>query len=69
MGTHTEMVTNGLLDTTSCSEILNGIGVTPTQAFLTVQDEGRVLANIVRLSQWLTDPTNVVTTINAGGIS
>ncbi|MBP7638745.1 MAG: hypothetical protein KBA18_12775 [Kiritimatiellae bacterium] len=60
------LVTNGLVDTTSCLEVLNGIG--STYGFTTVSGSGTLLANAVRISQNTGNPSNMVVSVNTGGV-
>ena len=60
------LVTNGVADTLSCGEILNGIG--STYGFTTVGGSGVLLAKRIRISQNSTPATNNVVTVNTGGL-
>jgi len=60
------LVTNGVVDTLSCSEILNGIG--STYGFTTVEGSGVLLARRIRITQNSTPATNNVVTVNPGGL-
>ncbi len=60
------LVTNGVVDTLSCSEILNGIA--STYGFTTVEGSGVLLARRIRVSQNSTPATNNVVTVNPGGL-
>jgi len=60
------LVTNGVADTLSCDEILNGIG--STYGFTTVGGSGVLLARRIRISQNPTPATNNVVTVNTGGL-
>ena len=60
------LVTNGVVDTLSCSEILNGIA--STYGFTTVEGSGVLLARRVRITQNSTPATNNVVTVNPGGL-
>ena len=60
------LVTNGLVDTTSCYEILNGIG--SIYGYTTVSGSGVILANAVRISQNTGNPSNMVVSVNTGGV-
>jgi autotransporter-associated beta strand protein len=60
------LITNGIVDTLSCDEILNGIGGNGF-GYTTVGGSGVLLARRVRISQNETPATNNVVTLNAGG--
>lgn len=61
------LVTNGLVDATSCWEILNGIGNTG-YGYTTVCGSGVILANAVRISQNPGNPSNTVVSVSTGGV-
>lgn len=60
------LVTNGVVDTLSCTEILNGIG--STYGYTTVSGSGVLLANRVRVSQNFNNFSNNVVSVNTGGV-
>jgi autotransporter-associated beta strand protein len=63
------LVTNGVVDTTSCNEILNAIPTTGTvPGYVTVRDSGLIIANQIRISQSNhASPTSAVVTLGPGG--
>ncbi len=61
------LVTNGLVDATSCYEILNGIGGNG-YGYTTVSGSGVILANAIRISQNTGNPSNNVVSVNTGGV-
>lgn len=60
------LVTNGVADLSSCSEILNGIG--SIYGYTTVSDSGVIIAQRVRVSQNSGNPSNTVVSVNTGGV-
>jgi len=60
------LVTNGVVDTTSCNEILNSISGNGF-GYTTVGGSGTILANQVRITQNPPPATNSVVTVNVGG--
>jgi autotransporter-associated beta strand protein len=61
------LVTNGMVDATSCYEILNGIGGNG-YGYTTVSGSGEILANAIRISQNTGNPSNNVVSVNTGGV-
>jgi len=61
------LVTNGLADLSSCTEVLNGIGGNG-YGYTTVSGSGVILAQRVRISQNTGNPSNTVVSVNTNGV-